>query len=54
MRYSMVLGAALLLGAALFVAVRGPSRNEEQAEDALDGLDADVLRAELSLEPAGV
>jgi Na+/melibiose symporter-like transporter len=56
MRYSMVLGAVLLLAAAAFVAVRGPSRREALAEDALDGLDEldpDEL-SDLALEPAGL
>ena len=57
MRYSMVLGAGLLLAAALFVAVRGPSRSEELAEDALDGVATDVDELgevlDLQLEPAG-
>lgn len=36
MRFSMLVGAALLLGSAAFVWLRGPSRQQEALDDALD------------------
>jgi len=42
MRLSMLIGAALLVGAAAFVAVRGPDRRQEAAEDVVDAAGTDV------------
>jgi len=42
MRLSMLIGAALLAGAALFVWLRGPDREQEfGVEDELDGVPSD-------------
>jgi EmrB/QacA subfamily drug resistance transporter len=49
MKLSMIFGGALLLLAAGFVAVRGPSKGEEAAEDVIDDAEFD----ELLLEPVG-
>jgi len=45
MRLSMVVGATLLLGAAAFVWLRGPSRQDELLEDVVDDDPADRLAA---------
>lgn len=45
MRLSMLIGAALLLGAAMLVWLRGPDRRQEVLEDVVDGEDAEALRA---------
>jgi EmrB/QacA subfamily drug resistance transporter len=50
MRFSLIVGAGLLLVAAAYVALAGPSRREELAEDALDGFDdLEDIDAELAL-----
>jgi MFS family permease len=50
MRLSMLIGAALLLGAAAFVWFRGPDRDQEVGADALDADALDALDA--SFAPA--
>jgi hypothetical protein len=50
MRFSMLIGAALLLGGALFVWLRGPSRDQELLEDVVDADDPDALRAAFALD----
>ena len=40
MRFSMLVGAVLLVAAAAFVALRGPSRRDEFGEDDLDDAEA--------------
>jgi len=50
MRLSMLIGAALLLGAAAFVWFRGPDRHQEVLEDVVDGEDAEALRAAFDLD----
>ena len=42
MRLSMVVGAALLGGAAVYVWFRGPDRREEAFEDVIDTDEADL------------
>jgi len=49
MKLSMIFGAGLLLLAAVFLAVRGPSMQDEASEDELDNAKFD----ELLLEPVG-
>jgi len=50
MRLSMLIGAALLFGAAAFVWFRGPDRHQEVLEDVVDGEDAEALRAAFDLD----
>lgn len=45
MRLSMLIGAALLFGAAAFVWFRGPDREQEILEDVVDGDDAESVHA---------
>jgi EmrB/QacA subfamily drug resistance transporter len=51
MRLSMVVGATLLLGAAAFVWLRGPSRQDELLEDIVDDDPADRLAAHPDVDP---
>ena len=45
MRLSMLIGAALLAGAAAFVWLRGPDRYQEVLEDVVDGDDVVTTRS---------
>ena len=42
MRLSMLVGAALLLGAAAYVWFRGPDRQQEAFEEVIDDPDAEL------------
>ena len=50
MRFSMLIGAGLLLAGALFLAWRGPSRDQEALEDVVD-LDLDARRSSRPRRP---
>ena len=45
MRLSMIVGASVMLAAAAFLSLRGPSRAQETAEDIVDILPTDVMTA---------